>query len=396
MNKVAVFVIVFTSHFFTSHGQDCWCGQELQNNVRQFQKLLSAHETSFLHSLRSFRKKLNLLQNGTVKHNKLNTGCPAPEPLANGRILGRVFKVGHEIHFLCSPGFQLIGPETRLCLDSQIWSGKQPSCKFVDTTEYNNASAPSSSSSSHPQTFTRPPRCIDFLGSTHCTCDQGFSISSQNTTLCTDIDECELFHQTQPGRLCLHTCVNTFGSFICQCPSGYSLGRDSRSCYDMDECATGIHNCNGEQVCVNTHGGHRCMEVECPRFRNATYVKTSALRCDRNPCLQEDKLCLQAPVSVNFHFMSVVSNMSTPTVLFQLSAARVLGDTFRFGLLGNRGLQHFSIQRSGRQTGELVLVNSVQGPATLQADIEMSEMERRVLLGRYVTKVTLLVSPYTF
>ncbi|RXN36075.1 fibulin-7-like protein [Labeo rohita] len=92
----------------------------------------------------------------------------------------------------------------------------------------------------------------------------------------------------------------------------------------------------------------------------------------------------------------MVSNMSTPTVLFRLSAARIVGDTLRFGLLGNRGVQHFTVQRSGRLTGQLVLVNSVQGPTTIEVDIEMSEMERRVLLGRYVTKVTLFVSPYDF
>ncbi|XP_056595579.1 fibulin-7-like isoform X1 [Triplophysa dalaica] len=385
-----------------SSEHDCWCGQELQNTLRQVQKLLSSHQTSFQQSLRSVRKKLSLLQNNTDKHSKLNTGkqstgCPSPEPLANGRILGRGFKVGHEIHFLCSPGFQLMGLETRRCLDTQTWSGTQPSCKFRDGTEYNNASVPASaSSSSHPPTTTRPSRCIEFLGSTHCTCEQGYSISRQDTKLCTDLDECELYHRTQPGRLCLHTCVNTAGSFFCQCPSGYSLARDSRSCHDIDECVRGAHNCSREQVCVNTHGGHRCVEVECPRFRNATYIKTSALRCDRNPCLQEDKACLQAPLSVNFHFMSVVSNMSAPTVLFRLSAARVLGDTLRFGLMGNRGVQYFTIQRSGRETGQLVLVNSVQGPATLQADIEMSELEKKVLLGRYVTKVTLFVSPYNF
>ncbi|XDV52439.1 hypothetical protein PO909_021167 [Leuciscus waleckii] len=94
--------------------------------------------------------------------------------------------------------------------------------------------------------------------------------------------------------------------------------------------------------------------------------------------------------------MAVVSNMSAPTVLFRLSAARVLGDELRFGLLGKRGVQHFSVQRAGRQTGQLVLVKPVQGPATLEVDIEMSEMERKVLLGRYVTKVTLFVSPYSF
>ncbi|KTG37775.1 hypothetical protein cypCar_00004728 [Cyprinus carpio] len=331
--------------------QDCQSGEEVLNALKQVQKLLSAHETSFLQSLRSLRKKLSLLQNSTVKHNK-----STPDKSS-----------------------------------------------VVDTTVNNDASASisaSSSSPSHPpasvSTHVRASRCIEFLDSTHCTCDQGYSISSHNSTLCTDIDECELFRRTRPGRLCLHTCVNTAGSFHCECPAGYSLGRDSRSCYDIDECARATHNCSSEQVCVNTFGGHRCVDVDCPRIRNATYIKTSPLRCDRNPCIQGDNACFQAPVFINFHFMSVVSNMSTPTVLFRLSAARILGDTLRFSLLGTQGVQHFSVQRSGRLTGQLVLENSLQGPATVEVDIEMSEMERRVLLGRYVTKLTLFVSPYNF
>ncbi|XP_016427113.1 fibulin-7-like [Sinocyclocheilus rhinocerous] len=379
------FMIIFTSQLFTSQAQDCQSGEEVLNALRQVQKLLSAHETSFLQSLRSLRKKLSLLQNSTVKHNKSNTDkstvsdCPPPEPLANGWILGNVFKFGHEVHFLCSSGFQLMGPETRVCLDSQDWSGAQPSCQrslyklvlfpvlsVVDTTVNNDAStsvSASSSSPSHPpasvSTHVRASRCIEFLDSTHCTCVQGYSISSHNSTLCTDTDECELFRLTRPGRLCLHTCVNTAGSFHCECPAGYSLGRDSRSCHDIDECARATYTCSSEQVCVNTYGGHRCVDVDCPRIRNATYIKTSPLRYDRNPCIQGDNACFQAPVSINFHFMSVVSNMSTPTILFRLSAARILGDTLRFGLLGNRGVQHFSVQRSGRLTGQLVLVNSL-------------------------------------
>ncbi|XP_051739562.1 fibulin-7-like [Ctenopharyngodon idella] len=401
MKVLVFFMIFFTSQLFTSQGQDCQSGQDVLNALQQVQKLLSAHETSFLQSVRSLRKKLGLLQNSTVKHSKASStasDCPPPKPLANGRILGRVFKPGHEVHYLCSPGFQLMGPETRVCLESQSWSGAQPSCKFVETTVNNDASATisESPSSSHVPAYVRPSRCTEFLGSSHCTCEPGFSISNHSSILCTDIDECKLFSLTHPGRLCLHTCVNTAGSFQCQCPAGYSLGRDSRSCHDIDECARETHNCSSEQVCVNTFGGHRCEQVDCPRFRNATYTKTSRLRCDRNPCIQGDGACLQAPVSINFHFMSVVSNMSTPTVLFRLSAARVLGDTLRFGLLGKRGVQHFSVQRASRQTGQLVLVNPVQGPATLDVDIEMTEMERKVLLGRYVSKVTVFVSPYSF
>ncbi|KAL6474400.1 hypothetical protein MHYP_G00179610 [Metynnis hypsauchen] len=395
--------ILFTCQVLRSQSQDCVSRQELQSTLRQVHKLLSAHETSFLQNLRSLRKKLSLLQSSTVKPS-INTStavCLPPEPPANGRMLGRVFRVGHEVHFLCSPGFRLTGAETRVCLDSLAWSGEQAACKAVDSGINNDATssvATSTSSSSPPlmSAYVRPSRCIEVQGSKHCTCEQGYSIYSQDRGLCTDIDECELFRLTQPGRLCMHTCVNTAGSYHCQCPVGYSLSRDSRSCQDIDECERAAHNCTKEQVCVNTFGGHRCIEVECPRFRNASYVKTSPLRCERNPCLEGDKACLQAPVSVNFHFMSVVSNMTAPRVLFRVSAARVLGDTLRFGLLGNRGGAHFAVQRSGKQTGQLLLVDTVQGPATLEAEVEMSELERRMMLGRYVTRVTLFVSPYNF
>ncbi|KAG1949233.1 fibulin-7 [Pimephales promelas] len=398
MKVVFFFMIIFTSQIFTSQGQACRSGPEVLNALRQVQKLLSAHEMSFLQSLRSLRKKLGLLQNSTVKHSSTVSACPPPEPLANGRVLGSVFESGHEVHFVCSPGFERTGPETRVCLESRSWSGAKPSCRSTTTTRTTLTSVftVDSDVSAAPSASVRPSRCVQFLDSSHCSCEPGFSISSHNTTLCTDIDECELFRLTPPGRLCLHTCVNTAGSFRCQCPAGYRLGRDSRSCHDIDECVRASHNCSSEQVCVNTYGGHRCESVDCPRFHNATYIKTSPLRCDRNPCVQGDDSCLQAPVSINFHFMAVVSNMSAPTVLFRLSAARVLGDALRFGLLGKPGVQHFSVQRAGRHTGQLVLVKPVQGPATLEVDIQMREMERNELLGRYVTKVTLFVSPYSF
>ncbi|KAI4785676.1 hypothetical protein KUCAC02_037621 [Chaenocephalus aceratus] len=211
-----------------------------------------------------------------------------------------------------------------------------------------------------------------------------------------DIDECLLFPLAQPGRLCVHQCVNTPGSFHCFCPAGYDLSRDARSCTDVDECENRMHNCSADQVCVNTFGGFQCVKVECPQMKNATYIKTSSMRCERNPCMSGDKSCSQAPNSISFHFLSVVSNMAAPRVLFRVSAARVLGDTLRFGLAGGRGRGHFSVQRSGRQTGTLLLVTPIEGPSTLEAEVEMSELERNQLLGRYLTKVTLFVSPYTF
>ncbi|XP_076588165.1 fibulin-7-like [Chaetodon auriga] len=408
-----------------SSAQECPSTHDLVNSLRQVERMLAVHEASYQQGLRSLRKRMSALHNSTMAIFKAGASCPKPEPPAHGRRLGRVFSIGHEVHFLCKPGYELIGPRTRVCLESLKWSGQQPMCRRLNNTSNSLASlsnaAPSSSSSSSsssslpvsaalsasssasssptsssPSSSVRPSHCTHFLGSTRCTCDVGFTISGRDNNICTDIDECRLFPLGQPGRLCVHQCVNTPGSFHCFCPAGYDLARDGRSCTDIDECENMMHNCTEEQVCVNTFGGFQCVMVECPHMKNATYIKTSPMRCERNPCMLGDKGCTQAPNSISFHFLAVVSNMSAPRVLFRVSAARVLGDTLRFGLAGGRGRGHFSVQRSGRQTGTLLLVTPITGPATLEAEVEMSELERNSLLGRYLTKVTLFVSPHEF
>ncbi|XP_034072449.1 fibulin-7-like, partial [Gymnodraco acuticeps] len=422
---------------------ECRSTHDLLTSLRQVEKMLSVHEASYQQGLRSLRKKMSALHNSTMSIFKTGATCSKPELPANGRRLGRVFGIGHEVHFLCKPSYELIGPRTRVCLDSLRWSGQQPMCRRLNASGnsltsftpaspssfpvsaalFSSSPSPTSSSSSSssssassssallslpppsssssspmssPPSSVRPSHCTHFLGSTRCTCDVGFTISGRDNNICTDIDECLLFPLAQPGRLCVHQCVNTPGSFHCFCPAGYDLSRDARSCTDVDECENRMHNCSADQVCVNTFGGFQCVKVECPQMKNATYIKTSSMRCERNPCMSGDKSCSQAPNSISFHFLSVVSNMAAPRVLFRVSAARVLGDTLRFGLAGGRGRGHFSVQRSGRQTGTLLLVTPIEGPSTLEAEVEMSELERNQLLGRYLTKVTLFVSPYTF
>ncbi|XP_073328497.1 fibulin-7 isoform X2 [Pagrus major] len=411
-------------HTSFSSAQECPSTHDLVNSLRQVEKMLAVHEASYQQGLRSLRKKISALHNSTMAIFKTGASCPKPDPPAHGRRLGRVFGIGHEVHFLCKPGYELIGPRTRVCLESLKWNGQQPMCRRLNSTGNSLASfspaAPSSSfpasaalsassssssppplsslspTSSSPSSSVRPSHCTHFLGSTRCTCDVGFTISGRDNNICTDIDECRLFPLAQPGRLCVHQCVNTPGSFHCFCPAGYDLARDGRSCTDIDECENRMHNCTAEQLCVNTFGGFQCATVECPHVKNATYIRTSPMRCERNPCMLGDKGCTQAPSSISFHFLAVVSNMSAPRVLFRVSAARVLGDTLRFGLAGGRGRGHFSVQRSGRQTGTLLLVTPIKGPATLEAEVEMSELEHNSLLGRYLTKVTLFVSPYEF
>ncbi|KAL4642102.1 fibulin-7-like [Arapaima gigas] len=416
------------------NSKGCSSMQELQDALRQVHKLLSAHEASYLEGLRSLRKKLTLLQKAASRQaDKLPEGtCPLLQAPPNGRKLGQARGAGHEVHFVCEPGYELVGSQTRVCLQSLSWSGQQPRCQNVDecasvpclnggtcverankficlcpkswtgstcqmpVLTFFSAVINTSSTASSQSPFIHPATCTEVQGITRCSCEPGFSITRQGSHLCTDIDECSLFHMGQAGRLCLHTCVNTPGGYRCACPEGYNLARNGRSCRDVDECADRQHNCTQEQLCVNTFGGFQCVRIDCPRIRNATYVKTSPTRCERFPCPIEDKGCSTAPNSLTYHSLSVVSKVSVPLLLFRISTARLLGDTLRFSLLGAHGRHHFTVQRLNKQTGELLLTRTVQGPATLEVDIEMSEMERGSTLGRYITKFTLFVSQYEF
>uniref|UniRef100_A0A3B3ZXW9 Sushi domain-containing protein n=1 Tax=Periophthalmus magnuspinnatus TaxID=409849 RepID=A0A3B3ZXW9_9GOBI len=307
--KATIYLFLF---YFVASPQILLCSstQDLLNSLRQVQKMLAVQEASYQEGLKALRKKLNALHNRPTAFTLFS-----PDPPTHGRRLGRVFEVGHEVHFICKPGYELIGPRTRVCQESLKWSGQQPMCQrkssfnssspsllFLSSgasssslpmsaalsASSKSSSSSSSSSVASPSTLlssstspapssVRPSHCTHFLGSTRCTCDVGFTISGRDNNICTDIDECLLFPLGQPGRLCVHQCVNTPGSFHCYCPRGYDLSADGRSCSDIDECETRMHNCTAEQVCVNTYGGFQCVKVECPNMKNATYIKTSSI-----------------------------------------------------------------------------------------------------------------------
>ncbi|XP_065179894.1 fibrillin-3-like [Sycon ciliatum] len=100
-------------------------------------------------------------------------------------------------------------------------------------------------------------------GTINCGCRQGYS--RRNGT-CTDYDECEYAYRC--GSANVSTCINTPGSFRCECAVGFKYQQlpvyDYRYlCLDIDECALGIHNCSDavkgrSSGCNNTLGSYRC------------------------------------------------------------------------------------------------------------------------------------------
>uniref|UniRef100_W5N6L7 Fibrillin 1 n=1 Tax=Lepisosteus oculatus TaxID=7918 RepID=W5N6L7_LEPOC len=75
------------------------------------------------------------------------------------------------------------------------------------------------------------------------------------TVILEDINEC----QELPGLCQGGNCINTFGSFHCECPRGFELNEETRICEDVNECERpGI--C-GPGQCYNTVGNYTCI---CP------------------------------------------------------------------------------------------------------------------------------------
>ena len=95
--------------------------------------------------------------------------------------------------------------------------------------------------------------CINTIGSYFCQCSSGmetnkvFNVEYQRVeTKCSDIDEC------RKRNICPQkaVCNNTEGTYSCLCKDGY----DGDLCTDVDECSSGIASCGEKAQCLNTKG----------------------------------------------------------------------------------------------------------------------------------------------
>lgn len=67
-----------------------------------------------------------------------------------------------------------------------------------------------------------------------------------------DINECDAI----PGLCEGGKCLNTPGSFTCECPEGQARDPETNECKDKDECQEEGICADGR--CINTNGGYYC------------------------------------------------------------------------------------------------------------------------------------------
>nr|XP_025724426.1 fibulin-7 [Callorhinus ursinus] len=416
--------------------QNCFNKQQLLTAIRQLQQVLKGQEARFAEGIRNMKSRLAALHNSVnrVGPDAPPVSCPALNAPPDGIKFGSKYLVDHEVHFTCNPGFRLVGPSSVVCLPNGTWTGEQPHCRDISecssqpcqnggtcvegVTQYKcvcppgrtgsrcqhqaQTAAPDGSVAGDPA-FSRAPRCAQVERTQHCSCEAGFHLSGSaaGDSVCQDVNECELYGQEGRPRLCMHTCINTPGSYRCACPSGYRTLADGKSCEDVDECVSPQLVCPQGTMCINTGGGFQCVSPECPEGSgNVSYVKTSPFQCERNPCPMDSRPCRHLPKTISFHYLSLPSNLKTPITLFRMATASAPGrpgpNSLRFGIVGGNSRGHFVMQRSDRQTGELILVQTLEGPQTLEVDVDMSEYLDRSFQANHVSKVTIFVSPYDF
>lgn len=105
--------------------------------------------------------------------------------------------------------------------------------------------------------------CTNLEGSFKCECHSGFEgdgIKKCTNPLERSCEDVEKFCGRVDHVSCLSVRIyNGSLSSVCECEPGFRFEKESNSCVDIDECEESRNNCDpASAVCVNTEGSYRC------------------------------------------------------------------------------------------------------------------------------------------
>ncbi|XP_019715453.1 EGF-containing fibulin-like extracellular matrix protein 1 isoform X3 [Hippocampus comes] len=226
--------------------------------------------------------------------------------------------------------------------------------------------------------------CYNLIGSYMCQCNQGHELAPDLVS-CQDIDECNFF-----SYMCQYQCINSPGSFSCECPEGYQL-QGNRLCQDVNECETGTHNCQDDEMCWNYYGGFRCY----PRNPcEAPYTQSSENRCI---CRSQAK-CQGLPPSIVYKYMSIQADRPVPADIFQIQATNIYANTHNtFRIKAGNEAGDFFLRRSSNASAMLVLTKPLSGPREYVVDLEM--ITHHLTMNYHsssLLRLTVIVGAYAF
>ncbi|XP_054902420.1 fibulin-2-like isoform X1 [Poeciliopsis prolifica] len=227
-------------------------------------------------------------------------------------------------------------------------------------------------------------KCANIYGSYQCYCRKGFYLREDRHT-CEDIDECS----QRIGHLCTYRCVNTPGNYQCVCPEyGYSMSPNGRSCRDIDECATGTHNCSLGEKCYNIQGGYRCLSLNCP----VNYRKVTDTRCERISCPNYLQ-CQNSPQRITYYYLSFQSNIVIPAQIFRIGPAPAYsGDNVIVTITEGNEENYFSTRKLNAYTGAVFLQRQVQSPRDFLITVEM-KLWRQGKFATFQARLYVFITP---